>query len=72
VGDPPLAEDRTSETFLRAVRRICSVSYQGPDVGAWFVTIPRNLVLDHVKSSRYRLETTTADISQFSANAGRR
>lgn len=67
VGDRPLAEDITSETFLRALRRISSVSYQGRDVGAWFVTIARNLVLDHVKSSRYRLETTTADILDSSA-----
>jgi RNA polymerase sigma-70 factor, ECF subfamily len=44
------------------------VSYQGRDVGAWFVTIARNLVLDHVKSSRYRLEMTTADILDSSAD----
>jgi RNA polymerase sigma-70 factor (ECF subfamily) len=61
VGDRPLAEDLTSETFLRALRRIQSVSYQGRDVGAWFVTIARNLILDHVKSSRYRLEIATAE-----------
>ncbi|MDQ3761662.1 MAG: sigma-70 family RNA polymerase sigma factor [Actinomycetota bacterium] len=68
VGDRPLAEDLTSETFLRALRRISSVSYQGRDVGAWFVTIARNLVLDHVKSSRYRLEMTTADILDSSTS----
>lgn len=61
VGDRSLAEDVTSETFLRAFRRIGSVSYQGRDVGAWFVTIARNIVLDHVKSSRFRLEVSTAD-----------
>jgi RNA polymerase sigma-70 factor, ECF subfamily len=61
VGDRTLAEDVTSETFLRAFRRISSISYQGRDVGAWFVTIARNLVLDHVKSSRFRLEVSTAD-----------
>jgi RNA polymerase sigma-70 factor (ECF subfamily) len=61
VGDRTLAEDVTSETFLRAFRRITSISYQGRDVGAWFVTIARNLVLDHVKSSRFRLEVATAD-----------
>jgi RNA polymerase sigma-70 factor (ECF subfamily) len=61
VGDRTLAEDVTSETFLRAYRRIASISYQGRDVGAWFVTIARNLVLDHVKSSRFRLEVSTAD-----------
>ncbi|MDQ3789254.1 MAG: RNA polymerase sigma factor [Actinomycetota bacterium] len=62
VGDRELAEDVTSETFLRALRKITSVTYQGRDVGAWFVTIARNLVLDHVKSSRYRLEVTTAEV----------
>jgi RNA polymerase sigma-70 factor (ECF subfamily) len=61
-GDRAMAEDVTSETFLRALRRIETVSYQGRDVGAWFVTIARNLVLDHVKSSRYRMEMTTDDI----------
>jgi RNA polymerase sigma-70 factor (ECF subfamily) len=64
VGDRELAEDVTSETFLRALRRIASVSYQGRDVGAWFVTIARNLVLDHVKSSRFRLEVTTAEVDE--------
>jgi RNA polymerase sigma-70 factor (ECF subfamily) len=61
VGDRNLAEDLTSETFLRALRNISSISYQGRDVGAWFVTIVRNLVLDHVKSSKYRLEVSTAE-----------
>jgi RNA polymerase sigma-70 factor (ECF subfamily) len=61
VGDKTLAEDVTSETFLRAFRRIGSLNYQGRDVGAWFVTIARNIVLDHVKSSRFRLEVATAD-----------
>jgi len=64
VGDRPLAEDLTSETFLRALRRISSVSYQGRDVGAWFVTIARNLLLDHFKSSRYRLEVPTQDVPE--------
>jgi RNA polymerase sigma-70 factor (ECF subfamily) len=63
VGDRSLAEDLTSETFLRALRRITTVSYQGRDVGAWFITIARNLVFDHVKSSRYRLEVVTAEVS---------
>jgi RNA polymerase sigma-70 factor, ECF subfamily len=67
VGDRNLAEDVTSETFVRALRRISTVSYQGRDVGAWFVTIARNLVLDHVKSSRYRLEVTTAEIAETPA-----
>ena len=62
VGDRTTAEDVTSETFVRALRRIDSLSFQGRDVGAWLVTIARNIILDHVKSSRFRLEVTTADM----------
>ena len=73
VGDRALAEDVTSETFVRALRRIDSLSFQGRDVGAWLVTIARNIVLDHVKSSRYRLEVTTADMRDADrATAARR
>jgi RNA polymerase sigma-70 factor (ECF subfamily) len=62
VGDRATAEDVTSETFVRALRRIDSLSFQGRDVGAWLVTIARNIIRDHVKSSRYRLEVATADM----------
>lgn len=62
VADKSLAEDLTSETFLRALRRIESFHWQGRDFGAWLVTIARNLVADHYKSGRFRLEVTTADI----------
>jgi RNA polymerase sigma-70 factor (ECF subfamily) len=61
VNDRALAEDFTSETFLRALRRIGTITYQGRDIGAWFITIARNIVLDHLKSARHRLELTTAD-----------
>lgn len=62
VGSAALAEDLVSETFLRALRRINAYTFQGKDVGAWFVTIARNLIADHYKSSRYRLELTTGDM----------
>lgn len=62
VGGKALAEDLTSETFLRALRRIGSVTWQGRDLGAWLVTIARNLIADHYKSGRYRLEVATADM----------
>jgi len=62
VHDRALAEDFTSETFLRALRRIATINYQGRDIGAWFITIARNIVFDHTKSARYRLELTTGEI----------
>jgi RNA polymerase sigma-70 factor, ECF subfamily len=62
VGSKALAEDLTSETFLRALRRISTFTWQGRDFGAWLLTIARNLVADHFKSSRFRLEVTTGEM----------
>ena len=62
VGSSHLAEDLTSETFIRALRRIDSFSWQGKDIAAWFVTIARNLITDNVKSARFRMEVSTADM----------
>lgn len=69
VHDRQLAEDFTSETFLRALRRIGGITYQGRDIGAWFVTIARNIVLDHVKSARNRLEVTTGEVLEGDTSA---
>lgn len=68
VASAQVAEDLTSETFLRALRRISSFTWQGRDVGAWFVTIARNLIADHYKSGRYRLEMTSDDVSTVSGS----
>ena len=62
VGSTQVAEDLTSETFLRALRRMDSFSWQGRDIAAWFITIARNLITDNAKSARFRLEVTTADM----------
>lgn len=62
VGSCHVAEDLTSETFIRALRRISSFSWQGKDIAAWFVTIARNLIIDNAKSARFRMEVTTADM----------
>jgi RNA polymerase sigma-70 factor (ECF subfamily) len=67
-GNHTLAEDLTSETFLRALRRITSFTWQGRDFGAWLVTIARNLIADHFKSSRFRLEHSTSDLIEAGAD----
>lgn len=59
VGSRQLAEDLTSETFVRGLRSIQRFSWQGKDFGAWLTTIARNLIADHFKSSRSRLEVVT-------------
>jgi len=56
LGTKQLAEDITAETFVRALRSISSFTWQGKDFGAWLTTIARNLITDHYKSSRQRLE----------------
>lgn len=67
VGTPSLAEDLVSETFLRALRRINTFRWQGVDFGAWLTTIARNLIADHYKSSRYRLEVSNDQLLNHAA-----
>jgi len=58
-----LAEDLTSEAFLRALRNMSGFRWQGRDFGAWLMTIARNLCTDHFKAGKTRLELTTEDMS---------
>lgn len=67
-GDSALAEDITSEVFVRALRKIKTFTWQGRDVGAWLLTIARNLVLDHFKSGKFRLEVVGADPPEGSSD----
>lgn len=62
VGTHAVTEDLTSETFLRALRSLHSFRWQGRDFGAWLVTIARNLITDHFKSGRFRLEVATGEV----------
>lgn len=57
-----LAEDLTADAFARALKGICNVDYVGRDIGGWFTTIARNLVMDHFKSARTRLEIPVDDM----------
>lgn len=64
VGSTQLAEDLTSDTFVRALGAVGRFTWQGKDFGAWLTTIARNLILDHHKSARSRLERTTDDLPE--------
>lgn len=64
VGSQQLAEDLTSETFVRGLRAINRFNWQGKDFGAWLTTIARNLVADHYKSSRARLEIVSDSVPE--------
>jgi RNA polymerase sigma-70 factor (ECF subfamily) len=69
VGSQQLAEDLTSETFVRGLRAIQRFNWQGKDFGAWLTTIARNLIADHFKSSRSRLEIVSETIPEGKARA---
>jgi RNA polymerase sigma-70 factor (ECF subfamily) len=56
VRHQQLAEDITSDTFLRALRKINGFRWQGRDPGAWLFTIARNLIADHFKRAATRYE----------------
>lgn len=71
VGNRPLAEDLCSDTFVKALRGIGSFTWQGRDFGAFLVTIARNLVVDHFKSGRFRLEVPTSDVKTVETNDNR-
>jgi RNA polymerase sigma-70 factor (ECF subfamily) len=52
----PLTEDLTADTFFRALRGIRRFTLDAALFPAWLFRIARNLVIDHFKKSRTRLE----------------
>jgi len=64
VSDADLAEDITSETFVRALQRIGRVTDQGKDLRAWLFTIARNIVTDLHRARRSQF-TTVADLESY-------
>lgn len=65
LRDRARAEDITSETFVRAQRNLGRVTWQGRDPSAWLVTIARNLIADHYKSGRTRLEVSIGNVIEL-------
>ena len=66
-GDRSLAEDLTSETYLRALRSLDGFEGGSRDFLAWIMRISRNLYLDHVKSGRVRWETVVDEMPTVAA-----
>lgn len=61
TGNHHLAEDLTSETFVRALRNLSSISHRRSTFRAWLMTIARNLVIDEATSARRRYEISAPD-----------
>jgi RNA polymerase sigma-70 factor (ECF subfamily) len=54
VTSQELAEDLTSEVFVRMMRSLGSVRRREGKFRAWLITIGRNMVFDHSKSRYHR------------------
>lgn len=61
VGDRLTAEEIAQDAWVKVLKRINTVEFQGRDIGAWIITIARNLVADYFKSARFRLERLTGE-----------
>jgi RNA polymerase sigma-70 factor, ECF subfamily len=59
VSNPTVAEDLTSEVFIRALRGIGRFTWQGRDPIHWFITIAANLTRDHFGAVQRRPEVVS-------------
>lgn len=60
TGDHHIADDCTSETFVRAIRHLHTFRCQGSGVRPWLVTIARNGSRDLTRKPSSRLEAVDA------------
>jgi RNA polymerase sigma-70 factor, ECF subfamily len=52
VGKGDIADDLTSQAFLKALDRLSTFDPAKAELGAWFLGIARNVVRDHLRSRR--------------------
>ncbi|HJQ47060.1 MAG TPA: sigma-70 family RNA polymerase sigma factor [Amycolatopsis sp.] len=72
VANRHLAEDFTSEVFVRILRSLGSVSHQEGKFRGWLITISRNIVIDHFKSRYNRSEIPVSvlpELGRFEVSA---
>lgn len=76
VGDRALAEDLTSDTFIKAMKGLPSYKDEGKPFRAWLFRIAHNALVDHVRTQKPTEDIEDAhdlssedDPSQDSSNA---
>lgn len=66
VNDRYTAEDLTQETFIKAIKKITSNSYEDQGkFGGWIGTIAHNMAIDHFRKSKRNPEITLEDGSNL-------
>jgi RNA polymerase sigma-70 factor (ECF subfamily) len=64
ADDRYLAEDLTSETFLRALWGMDAFARRCRGIDVWLITIARNLTADHLTSARRRCEVPVRQVPE--------
>jgi len=64
INNHHTAEDLAANTFLRAYTNIRTFTWQNRDPAAWFVTIARNLILDHRKNAATQRELLVGEFHE--------
>jgi RNA polymerase sigma-70 factor (ECF subfamily) len=52
IGNPDVADDLTSQSFLRALDRLETFDPRKAEIGQWILGIARNVVRDHLRARR--------------------
>lgn len=64
VGNVELAEDLTSQTFEKALRKLKSFSWQDVSFSAWLYRIAANNIIDHYRRKGRRPQTNIDNIPE--------
>lgn len=65
VSDSILAEDLTSEVFLKAIEAICNGHGSNIHVSGWLHRIARNLIIDYYRQKDRRKDVSIDDVWQL-------
>jgi RNA polymerase sigma-70 factor (ECF subfamily) len=57
LGDAQVAEDLTTEVFIRLIQSLSTLRVNTPSIQAWVYQIARNLAIDHTRKKAVRKQT---------------
>jgi len=69
LGQEPVAEDLTSQTFQKALTGLASFKWQGVPFSSWLLTIARNTFFDHLRSPKGKKQVEIESTSPLPAKS---
>jgi RNA polymerase sigma-70 factor (ECF subfamily) len=61
VGHRETAEDLTSKVFMKFIEHVHRINWQGVSLGAWLFRVASNLMIDHWRAQKVRMDTPLDD-----------